>query len=65
MAASMLDDAGVKIEAADATVQIARAISANHPKEAGAALKRVLAQPANPSVRKSAQAALKRIKSVD
>jgi len=65
MAASMLGDAEVKVEASDATVQIARAVSAQHPAEAAAALKQVMAKPANAAVRKSAQAALKKIKQVE
>ncbi len=63
LAATMLDDAEVKVEAAEAMVQIAKAVAVQHPKEAIAALNRVLAKPANEAVGKSAQAALKKIKS--
>jgi hypothetical protein len=62
MASSMLEDAEVKTEAAEAVVQISRAISNQHPQEAAAALHRVLAGLADDSVHKSAQAALKGIK---
>jgi len=65
MAASMLDDPEVKVEAADAVVQIARAVAAQHPAEATGALKRVVAEPANADIGKSAQAALKKIKPVE
>jgi HEAT repeat protein len=64
LAVSMLDDAEVKVEAAEATVQIAQAVAAQNLVEAAAALHRVLDQPANEAVRKSAQAALKKIKPV-
>jgi HEAT repeat protein len=63
MAAAMLDDAAVKVEAVDAVVQIARAVSGQHPVEATAALKQVVAKNTDDTVRKSAQALLKKIKS--
>lgn len=62
MAVVLLGSADVKTEAAEATVQIANTISAQHPKAAAAALKRVLAQKPEAGVRKTAQAALKKIK---
>jgi HEAT repeat protein len=65
MAESLLGDPEVKVEAADATVQIARSISAKHPQKAADALHRVLAAAPDATVHKSAQAALKKIKAVD
>jgi HEAT repeat protein len=65
MAVSMLDAADVRVEAGDATVKIARAISKDHPRKASAALKRVLAESPEGDVHKSAQAALKKIKPVE
>lgn len=65
MAVSMLGDSEVKVEAADATLQIAKAIAAKHLDEATAAIQQVLAQPADAAVRKSAQAALKTIKTAE
>jgi HEAT repeat protein len=61
LAASMLEDPEVKVEAAEATVQIARAVAGQHSEEAAAALHQVLSHPANDAVRKSAQAALKKM----
>jgi HEAT repeat protein len=62
MASHLLDDSEVRVEAADATVKIAGALSKKHPVKAAAALKKVLAQSGNPDVNKSAEAALKKIK---
>ncbi len=63
LAASMLDNAEVKVEAAEAVVKIAQSVAGRHPEEAAAALQRIMAKPVNDAVRKSAQAALKQIKS--
>lgn len=65
MTESLLDDADVKVEAGDATVQIARTIAEQEPKAAAAALQRVLAAAPEANVRKSAQAVLRKIKVVD
>lgn len=62
LAASMLEDGEVEPEAADAVVLIAKSISAKHPKEASAALRRVLAMSVDASVHKSARDALKKMK---
>ena len=65
LAESLRGEADVKLEADDATVQIARAIAPRHPETAAAALHRVLSGGPDPSVRKSAQAALRQIKAVN
>ena len=58
LAQGMMADADVKVEAADAVVQIAKSISIEHPTEAKAALQSVLKNPPNDDVRKSARQAL-------
>lgn len=65
MAESLLDDSDVKVEADDAVVRIARSISKKYPEKAAAALHRVMESSDDAAIRKSAQAALKRIKSVN
>jgi HEAT repeat protein len=65
MAEGLLADAEVKVEADDAVVRIARAIGSQHPEQAAAALHQVLDSAPDAGVRKSAQAALKKIKTVE
>ncbi len=62
LAMPMLGDAAVGPEAARAVIRIADSISTEHPAEAAAALRRVLAMPATGNIRQSAQSALKKIK---
>jgi HEAT repeat protein len=61
LATPMLQDPAVASDAAQAVIHIADAISARHPAEAGAALKKVLAMTINPATRQSAEAAVKKI----
>lgn len=61
LAAGMLDDAEVRIEAEHAVVHIAGSIRAAHPVEAGTALKRVLASSKDTATRKSARTILDKI----
>jgi HEAT repeat protein len=61
LAAPMLDDPDVRAEAAQAVIHIADSISARQPREAGAALKKVLAISTDPAARISAETALKKI----
>lgn len=65
LAKGLLDDPEVKVEAQEATVQIARAVAAEHPAKAAAALRLVLDQKPDDGVRKTAQAALKKIKKTE
>jgi HEAT repeat protein len=62
LATPMLEDSSVRAEAAQAVIHISEAISAAHPAEAGAALKKVLAMSINPATRKSAEKAFKNIR---
>lgn len=61
-AVKLLDDSSVKAEAEDAVVRIATAIGHEHPAQARAALKKVVSESSDAGIKKSAQAALKKIK---
>jgi HEAT repeat protein len=65
LAESFLDDAEVTAEAEEATVQIARGLGHAHREKAEAALRRVLAAKPEASVRKSAQAALRKVRAAE
>jgi len=62
LASGMVGDEEVKVEAAQAVVQIARSVSTKNPHEAAAALHKVLDAGPGAGVRKMAQGVLKNIK---